>query len=104
MVSLEFLIDVILLVTPYHFHVPTVLKSGSLNLLKPSGLSRPVMGLHDIAGQCNVDSPVLNLPLVCSFYLFRGHFLNLGQGKGQAIPLQAWTGPEDTRRLRLPDF
>jgi len=24
--------------------------------------------------------------------------------KGTAIPLQAWTGPEGTRRLRLPDF
>jgi hypothetical protein len=24
--------------------------------------------------------------------------------KGKAIPLQAWTGPEDSRRLRLPDF
>jgi len=25
-------------------------------------------------------------------------------GKGKAIPLQAWTGPEGSRRLRLPDF
>jgi hypothetical protein len=24
--------------------------------------------------------------------------------KGKAIPLQAWTGPEGPRRLRLPDF
>jgi hypothetical protein len=24
--------------------------------------------------------------------------------KGKAIPLQAWTSPEDSRRLRLPDF
>jgi hypothetical protein len=24
--------------------------------------------------------------------------------KDQAIPLQAWTGPEGSRRLRLPDF
>jgi len=23
---------------------------------------------------------------------------------GKAIPLQAWTGPEVSRRLRLPDF
>jgi len=23
--------------------------------------------------------------------------------KGKAIPLQAWTGPEGTRRLRFPD-
>ena len=24
--------------------------------------------------------------------------------KGKAIPLQAWTGPEGSRRLRLTDF
>jgi hypothetical protein len=27
-------------------------------------------------------------------------FLNIGK----AIPLQAWIGPEGSRRLRLPDF
>jgi len=32
----------------------------------------------------------------------RGH--GKGKGKGKAIPLQAWTGPEGSRRLRLPDF
>jgi len=26
------------------------------------------------------------------------------KGKGKAIPLQAWTGPEGSRRMRLPDF
>ena len=26
------------------------------------------------------------------------------KGKGKAIPLQAWTGPEVSRTLRLPDF
>jgi len=26
------------------------------------------------------------------------------KGKGKTILLQAWTGPECTRRLRLPDF
>jgi hypothetical protein len=33
-------------------------------------------------------------------------FLNLKQKrkKGKAIPLQAWTGPEGSRRMRLPDF
>jgi len=31
------------------------------------------------------------------------HFSN-GKDKGKAIPLQVWTGPEDSRRLRLPDF
>ena len=27
-----------------------------------------------------------------------------GKGKGKAVPLQAWTGLEGSRRLRLPDF
>jgi hypothetical protein len=24
--------------------------------------------------------------------------------KGKAVPLQAWTGPDGSRRLRFPDF
>ena len=27
-----------------------------------------------------------------------------GKGKGKAIPLEAWRGPEGSRRLRFPDF
>ena len=27
-----------------------------------------------------------------------------GLSKGKAIPLQSWTGPKGSRRLRLPDF
>jgi hypothetical protein len=27
-----------------------------------------------------------------------------GKGKGKAVPSQTWTGPEGSRRLRLPDF
>jgi hypothetical protein len=32
------------------------------------------------------------------------HVIKMGKGKGKAIPLQVWTGPEGSRRLRLPDF
>ena len=28
----------------------------------------------------------------------------LGKGNGRATPEQAWTTPEGSRRLRLPDF
>ena len=28
----------------------------------------------------------------------------IGKGKGKAVPLQAWTGPEGSRKLRFPDF
>jgi len=27
-----------------------------------------------------------------------------GKGKSKAIQLRAWAGPEDSRRLMLPDF
>jgi hypothetical protein len=30
--------------------------------------------------------------------------VNCNEGKGKAIPLQAWTDPEGSRRLRLPDL
>jgi len=30
--------------------------------------------------------------------------INNNNNKSKAIPLQAWTGPENSRRLRLPDF
>jgi len=32
------------------------------------------------------------------------NYTRTGKAKGKAIPLQAWTGPEGSRRLRLPDF
>jgi len=28
----------------------------------------------------------------------------VGKGKGKAVPLQAWSGPEGSRELRFPDF
>jgi hypothetical protein len=34
-------------------------------------------------------------------YLF---FIVKEKRKGKAIPLQAWTGPEGSRRLKLSDF
>jgi hypothetical protein len=27
-----------------------------------------------------------------------------GRGKGKAVPLQAWFGPECSRKFRFPDF
>jgi hypothetical protein len=34
----------------------------------------------------------------------RGKCTDVTKGKGKAIPLQVWTGPEVSRRSRLPDF
>jgi len=40
--------------------------------------------------------------LLC--HIFSQKKVAMAYGKGKAIPLQAWTGPEGPRRLRLPDF
>ena len=29
---------------------------------------------------------------------------NISKGKGKAVLLQAWSGPEGSRKLRFPDF
>ena len=34
----------------------------------------------------------------------KGIFLYIIKGKGKAVPLQAWGGPEDSRKLRFSDF
>ena len=30
--------------------------------------------------------------------------MKIGKGKGKSVPLQAWSGPEGSRKLRFPDF
>ena len=42
--------------------------------------------------------------LVCAGSVFSSHACNIHQVKGEAIALQTWTGPEGSRKLRLPDF
>ena len=44
-----------------------------------------------------MDFKIYNYPKVCNVYI-------KGKGKGKAIPLQACTDREGSRRLRLPDF
>ena len=39
-----------------------------------------------------------------SFGEFRNQVTQGRASKGKAIPVQAWTGPEGSRRLRLLDF
>ena len=39
----------------------------------------------------------------CCFYS-PSTLLEHSKGKGKAVPLQAWSGPESSRKLRFPDF
>jgi len=45
----------------------------------------------------------LSAPLVKKTLFYLYHFILL-KGKGKAVPLQAWSGPEGSRKLRFPDF
>jgi len=36
------------------------------------------------------------------FHIFR--IIQGDKSKGKAVPLQAWSGPEGSRKLRFPDF
>jgi hypothetical protein len=37
-------------------------------------------------------------------YNSKGKGKGQGQGQGKAVPLQAWSGPEGSRKLRFPDY
>ena len=32
------------------------------------------------------------------------NYLGRNEGKGKSVPLQAWSGPEGSRKLRFPEF
>ena len=47
---------------------------------------------------------LLYVLMVCTGTTVSSTFAYYYGGTGAAIPLQVWTGPEGSRRLRLPDF
>ena len=55
-----------------------------------------------LASSISKRVPQNNLTQWKRFWLSDKHFK--GTGKGKAVPLQAWSGPEGSRKLRFPDF
>ena len=43
-------------------------------------------------------------PYLCETFSLMKRNKNKGKKKGKAVPLQAWSGPEGSRKLRFPDF
>jgi hypothetical protein len=39
-----------------------------------------------------------------SFYIYVYIYIYIVKGKGKAVLLQAWSGPEGSRKLRFPDY
>ena len=64
--------------------------------------SKPVMTKHPKSAN---QFQLYALPLLRFFSQVSVFCSNTDdKGKGKAIPLQSWTGPESSRRLRLSDF
>jgi len=63
---------------------------------------------------CVTESIMCHKQMVSGTYIRKSILINTfmmsflfgvkGKGKGKSIPLQAWENPEDSRRLKLPDF
>jgi len=44
---------------------------------------------------------------ICSciyIYIYKYKYIYIYKGKGKAVPLEAWSGPEGSRKLRFPNF
>jgi len=51
-----------------------------------------------------MDFDIVNFAFVLRYILFAKELFDRNFKKGKPFPLQAWTGPEGSRGLRLPDF
>jgi hypothetical protein len=47
---------------------------------------------------------VLSNDFIIDLFLVEILIASNGKGKGKAVPLQAWSGPEGSNKLRFPDF
>jgi len=65
-------------------------------------LSQPESGLKKIHFVCHSCETSYNT--WSPRHGARRPFLLHSKVKGKAVPLQTWTGPEGSRKLRLPDF
>jgi hypothetical protein len=52
-----------------------------------------------------LQDTTLCLSVTCSQYFRDAAWVYIqGKGKGKAVPLQAWSGPDGSRKLRFPHF
>ena len=62
-------------------------------------IRQSVIHLNPFPGSNSINT---TSTLVC--FLKKQIVTNAGKGKSKAVPLQAWSGPEGSRKLRFPDF
>jgi hypothetical protein len=57
------------------------------------------------AGMSQVQFPVMSMEFFINIIVGLGSTQHLtDRSEGKAVPLQAWSGPEGSRKLRFPDF
>jgi hypothetical protein len=79
--------------------------TGAENLAHPPGFEPRTTPLYFSICRTYVEKIQVSLkPDTNNWYSIRRHHIYDSKGKGKAIPLQGWTGPEVSRRMRLPDF
>jgi len=71
-----------------------------LNLLPPSSTTGPLWKGRPVYRAFFI---ALN-DLILRVIIIRARRKIKGKSKSKAVPLHAWSGPEDSRKLRFPDF
>jgi len=69
----------------------------------PSGMCN-VFALHHILDS-NIFTKAMKMSVLTSQAVIKFYRRTvMAQCKGKGVPLQAWSGPEGSRKLRFPDF
>jgi hypothetical protein len=83
---------------------------GPINFKSPNNTSKWQMGFYSafkgliLHSFHKLEDHQFLAEFSCTSTKIPKSIVGTSEGKGKAIPLQAWTGPEGSRKLRLPDF
>ena len=75
-----------------------------LQVLSSTQYHRPTISILSIPFRLTYHPPTFGNPHYVFLLLCLCTKIEGAQGKGKSVPLQAWRGPEGSRKLRFPDF
>jgi len=87
----------------------------TFELSGPFGIAPNSLNVHPVASQytdlrypdtqtCIPNKHSEKLSLILTSELRGADSMSYVEGKGKAVPLQTWSGPEGSKKLRFPDF
>jgi hypothetical protein len=86
------------LYSKYSFYSRRITPRASLD---PGTLMWDLIIFFKFMQYCNADTHILKHTLCVSSWFI---LCTYSHKKGKAVPLQAWSGPECSRKLRFPDY